>query len=290
MTVQSQTQTNVTRTSKTTTLSYLQFAEADDTFPYRLVGSYEYGRSLDNLGELANSSTKEEIEVYDKLIAMNPEYSFYSGAASELGVGVKLDSLDTSDKEMFDVKYLRQSLAWMMALARSELGATISMYGESKDPFGTAVAIGGVGFGSEELLSILVDDLAAHLKAAQRDLGYQAAVDPKKSIDESSLAYFRRTQLINDLLAKVVSSGDPEITVMAKPYAETSNRYTETMAKKIVSGTTPQLYSNTGSTRTTSTFEGTTGIRFQDRVNLLQCQRNLESRFGPPTEFTSALQ
>ena len=106
MTVQSQTQTNVTRTSKTTTLSYLQFAEADDTFPYRLVGSYEYGRSLDNLGELANSSTKEEIEVYDKLIAMNPEYSFYSGAASELGVGVKLDSLDTSDKETVSYTHL----------------------------------------------------------------------------------------------------------------------------------------------------------------------------------------
>ena len=290
MTVQSQTQTNVTRTSKTTTLSYLQFAEADDTFPYRLVGSYEYGRSLDNLGELANSSTQEEIEVYDKLIAMNPEYSFYSGAASELGVGVKLDSLDTSDKEMFDVKYLRQSLAWMMALARSELGATISMYGESKDPFGTAVAIGGVGFGSEELLSILVDDLAAHLKAAQRDPGYQAAIDPKEKVDESSLGYFRRTQLINDLLAKVVSSGDPEIAVMAKPYAETSNRYTESMARKIVLATTRVSSTSGSTTRTTSDTERLTGVRFQDRVNLLQCQRNLERAFGPPSEFTSALQ
>ena len=290
MTVKSQSRTRVTQTTKIGTLPYLQFAEPDDTFPYRLVGSYEYGRSLDNLGELASSSTTEEIEVYDKLIGLNPEYSFYSGAASELGVGVKINSESTFDKDMFEAKFLRQSLAWMMALARSELGATISMYGESEDPFGTAVAIGGVGFGSEELLSILVDDLAAHLKAAQRDPGYQAAVDPKKGIDESSLAYFRRTQLINDLLAKVVSSGDPEITVMAEPYAETSNRYTETMAKKIVLGTNPRLYSNTGSTRTTSTSEQFTGVRFQDRVNLLQCQRNLESRFGPPTEFTSALQ
>ena len=224
------------------------------------------------------------------MIGLNPEYSFYSGAASELGVGVKIDSLNTFDKDMFDAKYLRQSLAWMMALARSELGATISMYGESKDPFGTAVAIGGVGFGSEELLSILVDDLAAHLKAAQRDLGYQAAVDPKKSIDESSLAYFRRTQLINDLLAKVVSSGDPEIAVMAKPYAETSNRYTESMARKIVLATTRVSSTSGSTTRTTSDTERLTGVRFQDRVNLLQCQRNLERAFGPPSEFTSALQ
>ncbi len=290
MTVQSQSETTVTQTTKIKSLPYLQFAEADDTFPYRLVGSYEYGRSLDNLGELANSSTKEEIEVYDKLIAMNPEYSFYSGAASELGVGVKLDSLDTSDKEMFDVKYLRQSLAWMMALARSELGATISMYGESKDPFGTAVAIGGVGFGSEELLSILVDDLAAHLKAAQRDPGYQAAVDPKEKVDESSLGYFRRTQLINDLLAKVASSGDPEIIVMAKPYAETSNRYTESMARKIVKATNPRFYASRETTRTTTNTVQFSGIQFHDRDSLNGCQQYLEAAYGSPPEITSALQ
>ena len=68
MTVQSQSETTVTQTTKIKSLPYLQFAEADDTFPYRLVGSYEYGRSLDNLGELANSSTKEEIEVYDNCL------------------------------------------------------------------------------------------------------------------------------------------------------------------------------------------------------------------------------
>ena len=290
MTVESQSRTSVSNTTTTTSLPYLQFAEADDTFPYRLVGSYEYGRSLDNLGELANSSTKEEIEVYDKLIGLNPEYSFYSGAASEIGVGVKIDSLNTFDKDMFDAKYLRQSLAWMMALARSELGATISMYGKSKDPFGSAVAIGGIGFGSKELLSILVDDLAAHLKAAQRDPGYQAAVDPAKDVDESSLVYLRRTQLINDLLAKVVSSGDPEITVMAKPYAETSNRYTETMVTKIVSVTTPLSYSSNSSSTSTSRTEYLSGVRFQNRENLLNCQRALERMLGPPTENLSALQ
>jgi len=290
VTVQSQTRTTTTKTFQSASLPYLKFAEADDTFPYRLVGSYEYGRSLDNLGKLATSSTKEEIEVYDKLIGMNPEYSFYSGAASDLGVGVNLESLSTYDAEMFDIKYLRQSLAWMMALARSELGATISMYGESEDPFGTAVAIGGVGFGSKELLNILVDDLAAHLKAAQRDPGYQMAVDLKERVDESSLAYLRRTQLINDLLAKVAGSGDPEIAVMAKPYAETADLYTETMARKIVAATTQISTSSGSTTRSTSTSENLTGIRFQNRRNLLQCQRSLESRFGPPAAFTSALQ
>ena len=88
----------------------------------------------------------------------------------------------------------------------------------------------------------------------------------------------------------MVSSGDPEIAVMAKPYAETSNRYTESMARKIVLATTRVSSTSGSTTRTTSDTERLTGVRFQDRVNLLQCQRNLERAFGPPSEFTSALQ
>lgn len=287
MTVQSYSKTDVTQTTTTGTLPYLQFADSDDTFPYRLVGSYEYGRSLDNLGKLANSSTTEEIEVYDKLIGMNPEYSFYSGVASEFGVGVKIGSLESSAKDMFAAKYLRQSLAWMMALARSELGATISMYGESKDPFGAAVAIGGVGFGSKEFLSILVDDLAAHLKSAQRDRGYQEALDPREKIDERSLAYLRRTQLIDDLLVKVMSSGVPEIVTTARPYAKKAESYGETMVYKIVVATTPVEYTQkSGPISRTTQSERTVGVRFNNRENLLNCQRALERALGPPHDLT----
>jgi len=262
VTVQSRTvkKTNVTFE----TSSSLEFAEADDTFPYRLVGSYEYGTSLIDLGKLVDSSTSEEIAVYDKLIAMNPEYSFFSDGD------------------------LKTSLAWMMALARIELGATMSMYGKTEDPFGAAVKVGGLEFGAEEYLEILVDDLATHLKAAQMDAGYQKALKPREKVDASSLAHLRRTQLINDLLNKVISSGEEEIVYAAEPYAETAQEYVDQMIGKITSATTASR--QVGSEQSEYEHNQVSGVRFNNRENLLACQANLERRFGPPTDLGSPLE
>jgi len=210
-------------------LPYLEFDEEDDTFPYRLV-----------LGKLVDASTPEQIKVYDEVIKMSPEYSFYSGVASGLGLDAKLEFSTKKEKDKADKKYLKKSLAWMMALARVELGATMSMYGETDDPFGAVASIGGAKFGAEEFLEILVDDLTTHLKAIQQDNGYQNILHPESEVDASSLAYLRRTQLINDMLTKVASSDDARIVALAKPYAIVAQQYTHQMVAKVVEATTPQ--------------------------------------------------
>ena len=220
-----------------TGLSVLRFACEDETFPYRIVGSYEYGTSLSNLGELVDSSTPEQIEVYDKLIGMNREYSFYSGVVSKLGLDTDFSSLKKEATSDVKSGYLKHSLAWMMALARVELGATMSMYGNDEDPFGKAVALGGVKFGAKEFLGILVYDAAAHLKAAQTDSNYLKALDPKEAAGNSTLNHLRRTQLINDMLAKAVSSQMPEIVAVARPYAEVAKRYVDDLTEKVNTAT-----------------------------------------------------
>ena len=291
MTVQSHTTTTSSEetivrrsTSAFGVFSGLEFAGEDETFPYRLVGSYEYGTALINLGALVDSSTPEQIEVYDKLIGTKSEYSFYSGVVSSLGLDTDFSSLEgESSSDDVESGYLKHSLAWMMALARVELGATMSMYGEGEDPFGQAVMIGGVGFGADEYLSILVDDVSAHLKAAQTDDSYAKSLNPKGKIDDSTLNHLRRTQLINDMLAKVISSQIPEIVVVAGPYAEVAQKYVDDMTEKIRRATTtvvipPVASESTETSSSSDTYSGTLGsVRFQNRGNLLECQRALES-------------
>ena len=248
MTVQSQT---------TNSISFFEFADEDETFPYRIVGSYEYGNSLSSLGELVDSSTPEQIEVYDKLIEMNSEYSFYSGVASGLGSDTDLSTTEeeSSSDDDDESGYLKHSLAWMMALARVELGATISMYGDDEDPFGKAVALGGVGFGAEEYLSILVDDAAAHLKAAQADSDYAKALKRTGPVDSTTLNHLRRTQLINDMLVKATSSQVPEVVAVAGPYVEVAQQYVDDMKKKISNATSSFRASSTSSRRVLSSVK-----------------------------------
>ena len=293
MTVQSRTTTvERTRSSAPVVISGLQFADEDKTFPYRIVGSYEYGTSLSNFGKLVDSSTPEQIEVYDKLIGMKSEYSFYSGVASNMGLDTDFSSLDQESSTDVESSYLKHSLAWMMALARVELGATMSMYGDGmEDPFGKAVTLGGVGFGSEEYLSVLVDDVAAHLKAVQNDDSYIRTLAPEEEVGSLTLNHLRRTQLINDMLGKVISSQIPEIVAVAGPYAEVAQRYVDDITKKIDIATTTIVIPSLSESATQSfTRDSIVGLRFQNRQNLLACQRNLESRFPPPAATGSPLE
>ncbi len=293
MTVQSRTTTvERTRSSAPVVISGLQFADEDKTFPYRIVGSYEYGTSLSNFGKLVDSSTPEQIEVYDKLIGMKSEYSFYSGVASNMGLDTDFSSLDQESSTDVESSYLKHSLAWMMALARVELGATMSMYGDGmEDPFGKAVTLGGVGFGAEEYLSVLVDDVAAHLKAVQNDDSYIRTLAPEEEVGSLTLNHLRRTQLINDMLGKVISSQIPEIVAVAGPYAEVAQRYVDDITKKIDIATTTIVIPSLSESDTQSfTRDSIVGLRFQNRQNLLACQRNLESRFPPPAATGSPLE
>ena len=291
MTVQSQKETVETTKTSVTQNSYLKFGKADNTFPYRLVGSYEYGTSLKNLGDLVDSSTSDQIDVYDKLIQSRPEYSFHSGVVMESGLNAKLDSSTSLTGGAPASEYLKHSLAWMMALARVELGATMSMYGESDDPFGDAVAIGGSKFGSDEYLKILMDDLAAHLETAKIDPDYQRGLSLKEQVDATSLADLRRTKLMSDLLDKVISSGESEVISAAGPYAKLAQKAINQLTQKIALATTSFTTTSVAPT-TTSTAENDyfLGVRFDNRRNLRRCQKLMEGRYGPPAMNLSPLQ
>ena len=102
------------------------------------------------------------------------------------------------------------------------------MYGYSQDPFGL---FANSRFGRDEYLEILTDDLANHLKTVANDQGFQNASMQK--LDSDTLAYLRRAKLMNDLLDKIMLTGNSELLAAAEPYSNEVNEYIDRLVKKI---------------------------------------------------------
>lgn len=290
VTTTSTTETKKTSAKPSATLVYgKEFAKADRTIPFRLVGSYEYLNAVQNFDELVAISTNDEIKVYDSIIATQQELSFYSGIATDYGL-VPISDIPEGDQQLVELAYRRQSLAWLHALARVELGATISMYGSSEAPFDV---IGGSNFGQNEFQEIILDDLTFHLKSVQNDQGFQDAMFSTKP-NSDTLAYLRRAKLINDLLDKVMLSNNRELIAAAEPYAKGVHNYIAAVSKRIhralrpdwsltiygesTSTSTSTSTSSESSTETRSTERSSKSIRFIDRSNLQSCQLALEAQ------------
>ena len=301
VTVQSQTQTIATTNTTTTTTittgtrqagpSFVckkEFAKSDSTLPFRLVGSYEYLNAIDFIEKLAAMSDAQEISVYDDIIETQRELSFVCGIATDYGL-IRVSDLPEAEQSLIESTYKRHSLAWLLALARVEVGATISMYGYSQDPFGV---FANSSFGRDEYLEILTDDLTNHLKTVANDQGFQNANLQK--LDSDTLAYLRRAKLMNDLLDKIMLTGNNELVSAAEPYSNDVNKYIDGLVKRIRSVQRRKITLNpiesfrSESSTTESSTELQTesrqetrfkSIRFINREGLLACQRALEQRY-----------
>ena len=249
MTVTSQTIRETTTTSPAQATLRKEFAKADQTIPYRLVGTYEYLKAIEYFNQLVEASSPNEIKTYDRIIAAQREMAFYSGIATDYGIE-KINNLPADEQSLINSTYRRNSLAWLMALAKIEVGATISMYGKSKDPF-NAIGIGKTNFGKSEYAEIISDDLATHLKAVAGDPGFQNAMNVQKP-NSDTLAYLRRAKLIRDLLNQLHQNGNAEQIAAARPYADKVDQYIDGLERRIKAAEKTLTIVVPGSTETTT--------------------------------------
>ena len=236
--------------------------------PYRFVGSYEYLNALEMLSELIGISSPEQLEIYDKIIAGQQEFSFYSGVASNIGVDSALDAR-RSDSVQFEKQFKKQTLARLVALARIELAATLSMYGKSDYPFSD---LAPPGYGQSEYWQILVDDLAAHINAFSTDPGLKHVSKSGTRADSETLAYLRRMKLVSDMLNSVYRNGDQEYAAMAKKVEKKLNKYRTKLLLKVAQATKSGTETMTTSTESkygfkTKTIAANPGQSCQDIIN-----------------------
>ena len=196
--------------------------------------------------KLVDKSSEDEIEVYDKVIAQLPEFVFYSGMTA--GVEQPKPVADDEDLEEAELQgvagsqFRKQSLAWLMALAKVELNATRSMYVPGNVAF---IAKDDAEFGLLEYYHVLLDDVAAHLQAIETDDQFKKAI--KKSFETATsetVAYMRRLKLISSMLIALEQSGDPMIAEKLTEYRKTIDSYNKTLTAQAVSSAKDVVLTN----------------------------------------------
>ena len=172
---------------------YNQVSPADRTMVYRLVGSYEYRKSLELLDSLINNSSQEEIEIYNDIIKSRPEFSVYVLKSS-------LNNQKHSPAVRVTDGYEKKlGLFWLMALARIEVGGVLSAYSDVQRPF---EILRPSAREMPAYKSLIKTDAAVHFRALTIDPQYaKVARDSSKQPDSNTMAYLRRLKLVSDLVA-----------------------------------------------------------------------------------------
>jgi hypothetical protein len=232
-------------TTKTTAKTMMkQFAVTDGTIPFRFVGSYEYANALDSMNRLVNMSTSEELFVYDQVLNDRPEFAYFNGANTAFKLQPDLKTANPFDRSRFYDSFQKKGLAWMMALARIELGATMSMYGNDKTPF---ESVANSRFDLGPYLEVLTDDVVAHMKSLAQEPGFEEVVRRNRKIDTWTLAYLRRIKMIRDMLSALSTAGNDAVDAQIKPYDIELKRYERRLIEQIQHQTQPRSGTSTRS-------------------------------------------
>lgn len=196
--------------------------KVDKTMPYRFVGSYEYGNALKAFEKLVAISTKEDLQAYDLVLINRPEFTYFNGANVSLKAMPNLQKASTNQRNKYFDTFRKKGLAWMMALAKVELSATASMYGESKKPF---QSIATTQFDGLPYLSVLSDDVAAHMRSLSQEPGFRKVTRSGRKIDTWTLAYLRRLKLIRDMIETLSDTGGSQVKFELKKYDQELSKY-----------------------------------------------------------------
>ena len=197
------------------TLIKRQLSPSDNTIPYRFVGSFEYLNALGHFERLASISTPEEISVYDKVLNERAEFTFFNGLNTAFAQPPDLSKANPEERTRFSDQFQKGGLAWMMALARIEVGATLSMYSDEKFPYESIMAS---KFGSDEYLQLLLDDVTAHMKSLANEGMFKTILRFNHRPDTWTLAYLRRLKLVKDMLVTISRGTNEAIVELARPY------------------------------------------------------------------------
>jgi len=155
---------------------------------FRVVGFLEYGAALNNLDALVASASPQELEAIDEILQDRPEFTVYTNIAP------RVQRLPSTLVPGTAAEPSR-GLAWVLALARSELGGMIATFGQHPSPF---AAVRPTALELDAYRTLLMDGSQTHYWALVNDpnLAKVASSVP----DTQMLAYIRRLNAVRHFL------------------------------------------------------------------------------------------
>ena len=179
--------------SETATYVRRSIVDNDNESLMRVVGVLEYSLALNRFDQLLNSATPEELKTMDEMVKGQKQYTIYTNLARSFPqAGTSAfppdQPLDREDQ------FARRGLAWVVALARLEVGAALATFGKGNKTFELTPP---GAFERAAYHTLLMDSLRLHLWAFQND----PLADPTKlrtagrQNEQVALIYERRAKL-----------------------------------------------------------------------------------------------
>lgn len=127
----------------------------------RLVGFHEYTQAIVRFEQLVAASSPQELAVADEIISSHDELAIYTNLSSR----IERYPSRLSEKPAADAK-AKRGLAWLMGLARVELGAMAAGFTDHSSPFDLVPV---TAFEREQHFEMLLDGARMHYWALHND-------------------------------------------------------------------------------------------------------------------------
>ncbi len=190
----------------------------------RLVGFHEYGHALDHLDQLVSMCDEEDIVAIDEILADHHEFDLFV----KLPDGFRSEGSDGSE-ELRDNR--RNSLAWIIALARVEFGAMVTGFTAHPDPYRT---VQSDSLGYAETLQLLLEGVEGHFRGLQNyDAVHEKVMKLYKDDHvKTTLAIARRVRIARMMLqalarADSVTYSDRQAMELASVYRELNRQQSD---------------------------------------------------------------
>lgn len=191
-----ETTTNTTRVARLT--------PTDRTLVDRTVGSLEYGSALRLFDNLLQQVNKEELAAIDAIVAERPEFGVYSGLSVRAGSPGNVLVLGGAP---VNSAQQRRGFAWIIALARLELGGILATFTPARGPFDV---VGTTPYDLEAYGELLLDGAQAHYQALASDPNVVRVA--RKIPDREVLSYIRRISVARQMLHAAMRANANRLT------------------------------------------------------------------------------
>ncbi|HUG90935.1 MAG TPA: hypothetical protein VML55_08885 [Planctomycetaceae bacterium] len=154
----------------------------DPQLIYRIVGFLEYGMAIHHLDEFVRRASSEELEIADAIVRHRPQFDVRTNLSRHIGGPSLLNEpvAGTGDST-------RRGLAWVLALARVELGAMLAGFSSVAQPF---QFVAPTPYETHAYREILTDGLRVHYWSFKRDPA--VANYPRTGVPEQHIITYGR--------------------------------------------------------------------------------------------------
>ena len=182
----------------------------------RVVGFLEYGSALRNFDELLRTASPEELKAIDEVVASRPEFTVYTNISRRIR---NAPSSLIERAESQTGSYERRGFAWVVALARTEIGAMLATFAAFPSPF---EVVRPSKFEMAAYKELLLDGSQTHYFAMANDP--EARRVARQIPDSRMLAYIRRLTMARHFLFAAVRSRAGELTPLQTEEAFSQKR------------------------------------------------------------------